>query len=69
MSGAIPLIIGAIASTALRPKAPKVPEQKIAPMADEKARAVAAQRARQRQFGQSGRVGTVMSGTASNKLG
>jgi len=65
----LPMAGGALLGKAMAPKAPKAPEVKQAPMMDDKARLAAQQRANSRQFGQSGRIGTVMSGGDNNKLG
>lgn len=63
------LLGSAVLGKAMAPKAPKAPEVKQAPMMDDKARLAAQQRANSRQYGQSGRIGTVMSGGDNNKLG
>lgn len=71
MSGPELMIASMLGSTvlgkAMAPKTPKVEDPKVAPVANEKQSQLAKERDNQRRFGQSGRIGTVMSD--NNKLG
>lgn len=65
MSG-IGKVVGKLFSS-LMPDEPEIPEVKTAPVADDKTSMAAKLRKSQRDYGQTGRAGTMLTG--SNKLG
>lgn len=61
--------LGGLAASSLAPGAPKTPEQKQAPTPDDEASKRAKLRLAQKKYGDSGRIGTALTGGENNKLG